>query len=271
MRAALPLLRAVTTLSFCLTSLGLAMAVSQTGALPVSTAIPVSFTHSIEAGKTKPGTVVTAKSIQFVSLPDGRSLPKGTVVVGHVVDDGVFQFDSAPYAHQKPSYISIHFDRIKSGNLTVPINVTVRALANTIESEEASRPHYLDETDRVGTMNLIGGGEYTPFDHEIKGDDGDAIGYNRKQGVFARLLASESATSGSTVECRGTETEQSIAIFSPSACGLYGFDTIYMPQNGSSGDGTFRLESRHHTIKLYAGSTALLQVLPDSPQISQKN
>ncbi len=204
-------------------------------------------------------------------LPDGRKLPKGTVVVGHVVEDRAFQFDTTPYAHQQPSYLSIHFDRIEAGNFTTPVNVTVRALANTIDSEEASRPHYLDDTDHMGIMKLIGGGEFSPLDHIIKDSDGDAIGYNRKHGVFARLLVSESATSGSNIQCSGTETEQSIAIFSPSACGVYGFDTVYMPQNGSNGDGIFRLESRRHTTKLYAGSAALLQVIPDSPQISQKN
>jgi hypothetical protein len=225
---------------------------AQSQVLPRSTAIPVRFEHSVDTKKAKVGDQVTAKTIQAIALPGGRSIPKGTLLVGHVVALDAFHFDQTPYAHQKPSMLSIHFDKLQTGDAVIPVNLSVRAIASTIDSQEAARPHYLDETDRVGTITLIGGAEFTPFDKMIQSDDGDAIGYNRKNGVFARLIA--------TGRCGGTDTEQSVAIFSPDACGAYGFAGDYLADNGQGGSGTFTLAVHGRSLKLYAGSTALLQV-----------
>ena len=109
-------------------------------------------------------------------------------------------------------------------------------------------------------MTLIGGTTFSPLDKMIQSDDGDAIGYNRKGGVFARLIASGSSGRGTSIHCEGTDTEQSVAIFSPDACGVYGFAGDYILENGQDGSGTFTLAVRGRSEKLYAGSTALLQV-----------
>jgi hypothetical protein len=132
------------------------------------------------------------------------------------------------------------------------INVSVRAIANTIDSREAAYPHSTDDTDHVGMMTLIGGTTFSSLDKRIKLEDGDAIGYNRKNGVFARLIASGS--------CNGTDTEQSVTIFSPDACGAFGFCGGYLADSGKDGSGTFTLAIRGHSLKLYAGSAVLLQV-----------
>jgi hypothetical protein len=225
---------------------------AQSQVLPQSTAIPIRFEHSVDTKKAKIGDLVTAKTMQVIALPGGRSLDKGTVLVGHVADVQAFHFDQTPYAHQKPSTLSIHFDKLQTGDAAFPVNLLVRAIASTIDSDKAARPHYLDETDRVGTTTLIGGTEFTPFDKMIQSDDGDAIGYKRKNGVFARLIASG--------RCGGTNTEQSVAIFSPDACGAYGFAGDYLADNGQEGSGTFTLAVHGRSLKLYGGSTALLQV-----------
>jgi len=204
---------------------------------------------------------VTAKTLQIVVLPTGETLPKGTAVLGHIVDAQPFYFDSTPYAHQVPSRVSIHFDRLVDGGNEIPVNLSVRALANTLESQEAAYPHHTDETDSLGTMILIGGNEFSPLENSIEAPSGDVIGYNRKHGVFARLLASSYSNSNGSSRCNETDTEQSIAIFSPSACGVYGFANLYMPSSGSDGSGTFSIASTHRSVKLYAGSTALLQVV----------
>jgi hypothetical protein len=244
-------------LGLCALAVGMTTISAET--LPSSTAIPIRFTHSVDANKARPGDPVTAKTLQMIVLPGGKTLPKGTVVAGHVVEISPFRFDETQYAHQQPSRVSIHFDRIQAGDLSLPVNVAVRALANRLESDEASSPHRTDETDSVGTMVLIGGGSFSPLEKSIMDTNGDAIGYNRRHGVFARLIASSYATDGETLQCGSTTTEQSIAIFSPSACGVYGFDTVYMPEGGQRSNGTFTLASRHHSVKLYAGSTALLE------------
>jgi hypothetical protein len=226
--------------------------------VPPGTAIPVRFVRSLDAKRARSGDRVIAKTLQIVLLPGGQRLPKGTLLVGHVVDTQPYHFDPEPYSHQKASSISIHFDQIVNGDLTLPVNLSVRALANTFESQWAPRPHYQDETDGAGTMILIGGDEFSPFDKTVRDDSGDVIAYNRKDGLFARLLPSDDSALNARLNCSSTGTEQSVAIFSPNACGLYGFGRVSMPHAGR-GSGTFTLVSRGRSIKIYAGSTALLQ------------
>lgn len=233
---------------------------TQLQTLPQSTAIPVRFVQSVNAKHAKVGDAVTAKTMQVIVLPGGQMIDKGAVVVGHLVAVQPFQFDPTPYAHQKPSLISIHFDKLQQGAAGIPVNLSVRAIASTLESVEAARPHYLDETDRVGTVTLIGGTQFTPFDKAIQAEDGDAIGYNRKSGVFARLASSGYSGAAASFHCQGTDSEQSVAIYSPSACGVYGFAGDYLAGNGQDGSGTFTLAARGRSVELHAGSTALLQV-----------
>ena len=214
---------------------------AQSQTLPQSTAIPVRFVQTVNAKRAKVGDSVSAKTMQVIVLPGGQTIDKGAVVMGHVVAAQAFQFDPAPYAHQKPSLISIHFDKLQQGAAVISVNFSVRAIASTLDSDEAARPHYLDETDRVGTVTLIGGTQYTPFDKAIQAEDGDAIGYNRKNGVFAKLASSGYSGPAASFHCEGTDSEQSIAIYSPSACGVYGFAGDYLAGNGQDGSGTFTL------------------------------
>jgi hypothetical protein len=228
--------------------------------LPALTAIPVSFVQTVDAKKAKVGDMVTAKTMQVVQLPGGASISKGSLVEGHVVVAAPFRFDSTPYAHQRASEISIHFDKVRQGDLVIPVNLSVRAIATKMATADASSPHHLDDTDTLGVITLIGGTEFTPIDKVIKSESGDAIAYNRDGGVFARLMPSSSLGAAPSVRCAGTDTEQSVAIFSPDACGAYGFGGDYMAQNGDDGSGTFTLTARGRSAKLSQGFTALLQV-----------
>jgi hypothetical protein len=228
--------------------------------IPPGTAIPVRFVRTVDVNKVRTGDKVVAQTMQVVVLANGERLVKGTAVKGHVVE--VHPYHAGPVANGelKTSLLTIHFDQIESAAGTIPVSLSVRALANSLDSAEASTPHRIDETDRPGNLALIGGGEYSPFDKVIRGNHGDVIGHNRRDGLFARLLASQDTTSGSNSHCEGTKTEQSIAIFAPTACGLYGFgDQILMTEAGRNGGGSFTLKSEGHSIRLYAGTTALLQ------------
>ena len=219
--------------------------------LPAQTTIPVIFTHTENAAKAKAGDVVTAKTMQVVVLPNGDQLPKGSIVTGHIVEVRPFKFDDTPYTAQQASYLSIKIDQVgKDGAGTVV--TTLRALADPISTEEALTPHGIDETDHPGTVTLVGGAHYSPVDkHVTYGVDDDVVAYNKKQGVFAHLLPAGAS-------CPGTQTEQSVGVFSPDACGLYGFGSVHLSADTASG--TFRLASTHRTVVLYAGSAALLQV-----------
>ena len=214
--------------------------------LPGETAIPVIFTHTVDSGKAKVGDAVTAKTMQVVLLPNGNQLAKGARVTGHVVEARPFKFDETPYAAQQPSYLSIQIDHVANE----PVTTSLRALATALAVGEALTPQGTDESDSLGTMVLVGGAHYSPIAKRVTdGPDDDIVGYNKRQGVFARLLPGGAG-------CEGTQTEQSVAIFSPAACRLYGFVGEYL----SAKDGSFRLESTHRTVTIRAGSAALLQV-----------
>jgi hypothetical protein len=220
--------------------------------LPAQTTIPVMFTHTENAAKAKAGDVVTAKTMQVVLLPNGNQLPKGSLVIGHIVEARPFKFDDTDYAVQQASYLSIKIDQVVDKSGPSPVVAWVRAMADHNSVQDAITPHGIDETDYMGTVTLVGGAHYSPIDrHVTDGPDDDVVAYNKKQGVFAHLLPGGAS-------CPGTETEQSIGIFSPDACGLYGFASVHLSEG--SAPSTFRLASTHHTVVLYAGSAALLQV-----------
>ncbi len=233
---------------------------SQAETIPPSTAIPVIFTQTLEAGTTRPGATVVARTTEAVYLPQGQVLPTGTTLIGHVVESARFHFDPAPYAVQTPSALAVRFDEIAEGGSRIPVILEVRAISGPVAAHEASILHYRDETDTTGTRILIGGSEFSPLESAVLAPDGDIAGYSRAQGVFARLLTGDYFAGDSMLHCEGTNTEQSVGIFSANACGVYGLDEVSMPENGNHGNGAFVLESRHDTVKLYAGSAALLQV-----------
>jgi hypothetical protein len=251
----------------CLGALSLLMVAWTCSALtiPGDTAIPVVFTKTVSAKKAKTGDAITAKTIQAVKLPDGESIPKGSRLIGHIVQATPFHFDDTPYATQKPSVLAVHFDRIVVNGTETPVNLTVRALANHNDAESATFAHNTDESDHLGTMVLVGGAHFSPISKQVLSGDDDIVGYNRKGGVFAHLLPGVYQGRGAGFHCGGTSTEQSVAIFSPDACGLYGFDNTSL--SAADGNATFRLSSGRYTVTLYAGSAALLQsTSPSTPQ-----
>ena len=228
--------------------------------IPTSTAIPVRFTLTVDSAHAKAGDIVTAQTIQVISLPDGTSIASGAKVIGHVVDARPYAFDPTPYVKQTPSVLAIHFDRIVDHGVNTPLTASLRAMADPTRSDDASWPTYVYEGDEIGTVILIGGDHYTPGTTQVYSPDRDVVGYKRVHGVYARLIANDYVGSGVILHCYASDTEQSVAIFSASACGLFGFDSVYLAVNGNESGGTFRLESRHGSVMIRAGSGALLQV-----------
>ncbi len=117
--------------------------------------------------------------------------------------------------------------------------------------------------NRSSHQHLGSGRSFIAFCEERRTKSG------RKQGVFAQLTGNFYVNDDSIWDCYGTDSEQAIGIFSPRACGVYGYDTVYMPNNGSDGSGVFTLKSLHGTIRLHEQSAALLQVNKPSKQDRQ--
>lgn len=229
--------------------------------LPPSTAIPVEFTHTIKADKAKAGDPIEAKTMQVVHLDQGHDLPKGSLVLGHVV------LARPVHRDEIPSILAFKFDRIVTRQGVLSVRLYVRALASSIASSDASYPTPPSDMNLSETRTLIDGDQVTPSDRKIysSGDDGlDVVGENLKDGIFERLRPAMAMNEDSQVICDGTATEQSVAIYSGSACGLYGFDVTYLAHTGRRNHGIVEIGSKYYTIKLYSQSTALLEVAPDS-------
>jgi hypothetical protein len=218
------------------------------------TTLPVTFTKTVSAGHAKPGDPVEAKTIQRIQLSVGGAIPSGSRVVGHVISATGFAYDKTPYAHQRASALSIHFDAVQVNGGSIPLNVTVRAIAAPIATWDAQKPQASD-MDSLGTTTQIGGDLLVPSQSEVRNSEGDVVGYNKRSGVYAHLIAHAG--------CDGSDVEVSVAMFSASACGAYGFNGVNLTEQGSSANpSTLTLVSTHASPALWKHTIALLQVLP---------
>ncbi len=216
--------------------------------------LPIIFTKTISADGSNVGDVVTAKTTQPVFLSNGTTIPNGTEVSGHIVAADHFVYDKTPYARQKPSTLSIRFDRIEIANASLPLNVTVRAMADPLTSRGAREPKSTD-LDSAGTVTQIGGDQLVPSQPEVRNMEGDVVAYSKRGGVFAHLIANG--------RCGGSDVEVSVGIYSASACGLYGFTNVMATEFGSHATpSTLTLISTRTSPKIWKSSTALLEVLP---------
>jgi hypothetical protein len=254
LRVKLTILAVVTVFS---THLAMAQ-VSTVASLSPKTTLPISFTRSIDANHVHAGDSISAKLTQPVHLANGQVIPAGAHVAGHVVTASGFAFDPTPYAKQKQSALSIHFDSVDGNGVHLPLNVYVRAMADPLTAWDARRPKPSDE-DPLGTTQQIGGDLVTPSQSGVMSQDGDIVGYQRHGGIYAHLISASANGSGS---CDASDTEQSMGLFSASACGLYGFTDVALADTGRSGEAsTLTLISRRHSPRVWANSMALLEVL----------
>jgi hypothetical protein len=227
-----------------------------------SATVPIVFTNTVSADRSHAGDVVLAKTSQSVQLANGRILPTGAKVVGHITAADAFVYDQAPYAHQKPSILSIHFDSVEVDGEALPLNVTVRAMADPLTSSAAREPGPSD-LDPSETVTQIGGDELTPSESKVVNRDGQVVAYNKRGGVYAHLIPNG--------RCDGSDVEVSVGIYSASACGLYGFTDVAASEFGSaSTPSTLTLISSRTSPKVWKHSTALLEVLPSRQAVASR-
>jgi hypothetical protein len=225
--------------------------------LPAGTALPVVFTVNLNSAKARAGTKVKARTLQEVHESGGRDLPKGTLIEGEVVaatpkigDDGT-------------SILSFRLDRIVTRDGEFPVRLYVRALAGNLDSDAANYPTPPYNLNETNTRKQIGGDEVTPIQNKVYSPGGDVVGENLKEGVVERLVAVDVSDGVYRRSCDSTETLQAVAIYSGSACGVYGLGQAHLLHSGRL-SGVVEIVSRHYTLKLYSGATALLQVAADT-------
>jgi hypothetical protein len=226
---------------------------AQASELPPHTTLPIVFTQTVSAAHAHAGDHVSARTTQVVRLADGRVIPSGATVTGHVLAASGFAYDNTPYAQQKTSTLAISFDTITFGSATLPLHVSVRAAASPIAVNDAHSPKSTD-LDSLSTTTQIGGAQLVPSQSEVRDVEGDVVAYNRRDGVYAHLIARGG--------CDGGNTEVSVDIFSPTACGLYGFGNVSTANIAEPSQLT--LVSTHGSPEVWKHTAALLEVLPEA-------
>jgi hypothetical protein len=256
--------RGVPFILFLFSTVATAQSGSTFSAAPLQapTILPIVFTKSVSADSAHVGDVVLAKTDQEVRLSNGRVIPSGARLTGHVIAARGFVYDKTPYAHQKQSELSIRFDSLEAAGAALSLNVTVRAMADPLTSGGAREPKSSD-LDSLATVTQVGGDQLIPSQSEVRNMDGDVVAYNKRGGVYAHLIPNG--------RCDGSDIEVSVGIFSASACGLYGFTNVSATEFGSfAAPSAITLVSSRTSPKIWKGSKALLEVLPAQQTVASR-
>jgi hypothetical protein len=225
--------------------------------IPPGTALPVMLNSSLDAKKDKPGRKISARIMQDVRLPDGRKIPAGSHIVGQLL--GV----SGPTANS-PSRLVVKFETLNSRGHSVPLTTSLRALASMVEVFDAQLPS--NNFDEYGssiadwTTVQVGGDAVYRRDGKVISPYAEVVGSTTLGGdVTAKLTAAPDRGCRGSIE--GNDREQSLWVFSTSACGAYGFRDLQIVHAGRTNPvGEIVLESPSN-VQIRGGSGLLLRVI----------
>jgi hypothetical protein len=229
---------------------GVPSLVSQT--IPPGTVLPVLLETTVDTRHDRPGKKITGKLMQDVPLTGGETIPKGAHITGHVAN-------ITPDGANLPALLAITFDQVAIGKKQVSVTTHLRALASMHEVFEARMPtnaidDYGTSTSDWNTVQIGGAGVYRGSGQVVDGDR--VVGHSTDFGaVTAKLIAAPQRG------CNGDdEHEQALWLFSPWACGVYGYPEVKISHRGDTGPaGEIAFESSHD-FRINAGSGLLLRV-----------
>jgi hypothetical protein len=219
--------------------------------IPAGTILPVMLNSNLDARSSKPGVKITGKIMQDVPLPDGSRIPKGSTVLGEIINaDGP--------GDSLPSHLVISFTSLKIGQREIPMVTHLRALASANQVFEAKLPtnaidDYGTSTSDWNTIQIGGAGVYRGNGEVVQG--GSVVGRTTDYGaVTAKLMAAPQDG------CKNdSEGEQALWLFSPWSCGVYGYSDLKIASWGDNSPiGEIALESIAN-VHIRGGSGWLLR------------
>ncbi|MGA8220863.1 MAG: hypothetical protein WB780_04355 [Candidatus Acidiferrales bacterium] len=223
-------------------------------AVPAGTILPVLLTTTISPKATKPGQLLSARVMQDVPLPDGRSIRAGAQVTGHVLD-------VVPAASSKPATVSFVFDKLLSSKTATPIRTNLRALASPLDIDGAQIPDFGADrgtpsvawvTNQVGGETVYRGGGHVMSGNQIVGEPANG-------GVLVRVSTSPDSPCRGAVA--GNDRPQALWVFASYACGLYGYPHLAIVSAGRTDPvGVITLSSQDGELKVWKDSGMLLRV-----------
>ncbi|HMK29634.1 MAG TPA: hypothetical protein VK473_08130 [Terriglobales bacterium] len=235
-----------------------AVAVAQ-DTIPAGTVIPIMLSSTIDATRSKPGERIAGRIMQDVPLPSGSRLPARSWVLGHILEV------SKPGG--ATASVSLKFDRVIVRKKEIAVVTDLRAIASMMAVNDAQVPTspspdrgtsvYSWTTMQVGgDVVYRGGGSVVGPGSAVVGTPANA------NGVLAQLGSSTRGNCRGAIE--GSGENQALWVFSSSACGAYGFDSLAIGHAGRTAPvGEIVLESPRN-VHVPAGSGLLLRVTADS-------
>jgi len=215
--------------------------------IPAGTVIPVMLTMTVDSAKAHAGQQIRGKVMESVPLADGI-IPAGAKVFGHV--DQVH-----PGNGVSPAWIAIQFDHIVFHGQEVAFKANLRALASMMAVQDAQVPFFEpDTTPRSAVMLAPVGG-----DAAFRPDNPE-----KSWGRMVRFSGDLNPGCGGRVDQPGTTG--ALWVFSPYACGAYGYgkDLVIVYDGSTDPVGNIVLGSQKH-VEVHAGSGLLLRAEVPNP------
>ncbi len=239
------------TISIC----GFAYPVHTQEQFPVGTVIAIVLDHTLDSRNSRPGQRIVARIAQEVLLEDKRVIRVQSKVFGEIteVENGLGQ-----------AKLGLRFDRLELGKAEVAISTQMRALASAIAVDSAKEATGIDQYVRGSATTVqIGGDVVYRAAGTVENNMGEVVG----KPVYGGVLATVVNRAGS--KCEGmpvSKTPQAVWIFSPHACGVYGFSRFQF-ENGAdakAGEILFTRKNKRDWqltgINLPAGTAMLLAI-----------
>jgi hypothetical protein len=215
--------------------------------LAPGTALPISLDSTINSKGNKVGQKIEGRLMQEVLLPSRGQVKKGARVTGHVV--GMKEGAS-------PAVV-LHFDALQDEGRPIPLNVSLRALADPGEVFQAKLPvdaASTNESSDEWVTKQVGGDVVFRGRGYVASPQGK-VGRWSGSGVWGTLTPA-----GDCALQQSSTGEQSLWIFSTTACGTYGLPDLKIASPGNAAPlGDITLQSTKN-ILIRSGSGWLLVV-----------
>ncbi|HZD30267.1 MAG TPA: hypothetical protein VE779_01270 [Candidatus Angelobacter sp.] len=224
--------------------------------IPAGTALPVMLHTTLDSNRSKPGDKVTGRLMQAVTLPSGERIEAGAKVEGQVVR-------SLEPAAPLPAMLELSFDRLRAAGKVYPISVSLRALASMHEVFDAQLP--VSTFDEYGTSISdwttvqVGGAAVYLGDGTVR-EAMEVVGRAPAWGVVTAKLAA-APKRGCPADPVVEERPQSLWVFSPWACGIYGFEDLAIGRLGTSQPWRIIQLTSPKAVRVRGGSGWLLLVV----------
>ncbi len=227
---------------------------------PVGTAIPVMLRSEVNAKKAKTGQKIEGRIMQDILLPSGAKIKAGAQVRGHIV--------RVTSPTDSGSRVVLKFDELDTQGHTIRLTVSLRALASMQSVYDAGLPvnasSDTQSTDQWVTRQV--GGDVVNRGRGAVGTDSGVVG-RWSYGVWAKLRPAPEA--GCNAD-DGNNLEQSLWVFSVSACGVYGLSDVKLLDAGwGDPPGVITLDSRKDLV-IRGGSGWLLLVMATNSASASK-